>query len=672
MTRHGPGAGRTTAGPPLHVVLHGHFYQPPREDPTTDAVLREPSAKPFHDWNQRIHEECYRAVVAARLLDAGGRVRRFVNALEWMSFDAAPTLLRWLEREAPATYHAVLDGDAVARRRTGHGNALATSYHHVILPLAAPADRRTEIRWGLADFQRRFGRKADGFWLPEAAVDMATLEALADEGIAFVVLGSGQVLDLPPRGMPGAVRLTDGRRLAVFVYDGSLSHGVSFGALLDDASAWAEAHLAHRDPSDPALSSLATDGETFGHHHVFGEMALASVIERLRLEPGTDVTNFAAVLAAHPPAHEIRIVAPSSWSCPHGVDRWRRDCGCGSRDGLPGGQSWRTPLRRGLEALGEELATYYQASMAGFVSDPSGTRDRFGQVVEGDEAARVAFVEAEAQRTLDDRERRAMLELLEMQRSALCMFTSCAWFFDALDRVEPRISLRAAGRALTLLPDEALHRRLERRLRQALAEAQDEDGATGADLWRGVFEFVQTPFHRLASTAVLARRAGLEPPTRLGPWDVSLVGDAVALRDRRTTRERRIAAPVETADPRALPYPWDVRIPDALAAAALRDRLGPAELDALLAGRWTLDGARAHALVGALGSLERLSPAEWDTTLDWIREQMDLLVHGPGIPGPVQEALWRAQGRAASRSDALLSRLEALFPVAGLQPPTPS
>jgi hypothetical protein len=590
--------------PALHVVLHGHFYQPPREDPGTDGIPVEPSAAPFHDWNQRIHEECYAPVVAARLLGGGGRVRRLVNTLEWMSFDAAPTLLRWLEREAPATYRAFLEGDAAGARRTGHGNALATSYHHVILPLASPADRRTEIRWGVRDFRDRFGREPAGFWLPEAATDTDTLEAVAREGLAFVVLGQGQVVQAPPRGLPGRVTLAGGRDIAVVVYDGGLSHGISFGGMLRDAGAWGDQILARHTAGLPAAVTLATDGETFGHHHTFGEMALASLLARLADEPGVQVTNAAALLASHPPEQRVELVEPSSWSCPHGVDRWRRDCGCRAAPERPSSQAWRAPLRSGLDGLGEALHVLYRDEAGALVPDPDATRDRFAAVLEAGEEVRVRFAEAEAGRALDAGERRRVLELLEMQRAALRMFTSCAWFFDDLSGIEPRLAMRAAAHALELAgpggaaaeaalrvalgeadrgvgrvpalagaaggapdgarADEAHRDEAARRggssrssvpggasagLPHAGAERPDsvEGGTTAERLWLAETGGPSAPA-RVAGAVALARAAGLAPPERVGSWSVALEPGGLRLRDGRTGAESTWSTRVRAGD----------------------------------------------------------------------------------------------------------------------------
>ena len=256
------------------VVVHGHFYQPPREDPWLDEVEREPSAAPFHDWNERIEQECYRAVVAARLSEAAGRITRIVNTLTSISFDFGPTLLEWMERSAPATYEAVLEADRLScERHDGHGNAIAMPYHHSILPLCSRRDKTTEVRWGIADFRRRFQREPEGMWLPETAVDDDTLDVLAAEGIRFTILAPHQVTPLPARGSSGRYRTAGGRTITLFVYDGGISHDIAFGPLLQDARAWTARMAPGEAVAGPAgLTLVATDGETYGHHHRFGEI----------------------------------------------------------------------------------------------------------------------------------------------------------------------------------------------------------------------------------------------------------------------------------------------------------------------------------------------------------------------------------------------------------------
>jgi len=464
------------------VVVHGHFYQPPREDPWTGTVPDEPSAAPFHDWNRRVHDECYRAVVAARRLDDDGRISAVVNALEWISWDAGPTLLSWMAREAPETYEAFLDADARSLARLGHGNALAAPYHHVILPLAPRRDKVTEVRWGIEDFRRRFGREPEGMWLPEAAVDVETLEVLAAEGIRFTVLGPTQVEKAPPRGMPGRVRLPSGADIAIFVYDGGLSHDVAFGTLLRDAHAWA-VRMVEEDGPDRRLSSLATDGETFGHHHRWGDMALAAAVLEVRERADARLENFASFLQRNPPETEVKVTSPSSWSCAHGVERWRANCGCRMDTTKPPHQEWRSVLRDALDELARDLHAVFASEGGRLFSGPWAARDAYGAVFDRGAPARRRFVEQHAAGPLSAAEARRAIELLEMERDTLRMFTSCGWFFDDLAGIEPLQVLRYAAHAIELAGDSG--GRLERQLVSRLAEARSADrtARNGARLW---------------------------------------------------------------------------------------------------------------------------------------------------------------------------------------------
>jgi hypothetical protein len=446
--------------PRRSVVIHAHFYQPPREEPWLEQVEREQSAAPYHDWNRRIERECYRAVVAARIPAGDGRIGRIVNTLEQISFNVGPTLVNWLEQEAPDTWHAMLAADRLSRlRHGGHGNAIAAPYHHLILPLASRRDKQTEVRWGISDFRRRFGREPEGMWLPETAVDDETLDVLAAEGIRFTILAPHQVDEPPPAGLPGRYTTEGGRSIALFFYDGPLSHAVAFGPLVTDAAGWSEAIEGRALPDAGAtLVSIATDGETYGHHHRFGEMALAAVLDRLGHDPDTRIENYAAFLAREPAIRPVRLVAPSSWSCMHGVERWRSDCGCRTDSGTS--QAWRAPLRQSLDRLADSLHRQFQTEAAQFFEDPWAARDSFAVV--GPPS------------NLPVRAR----ELLEMERNTLRMFTSCGWFFDDIGGLESIVCLRYAARAIELAGPDAAP--LEAALRSGLSGALSNDSGLGS------------------------------------------------------------------------------------------------------------------------------------------------------------------------------------------------
>ncbi|MCK9239821.1 DUF3536 domain-containing protein [Desulfocurvus sp.] len=468
-----------------HLCIHGHFYQPPREDPWLGAVLPEGSAAPRRDWNARITRESYAPLSRARLLDAQGRIRALVNAYEFISFNFGPTLLAWMAREAPETYELVLEADRASRARLGFGNAMAQIRHHTIMPLASAQDKRVETAWAVQDFESRYGRSPDGLWLPEAAADTASLEALAEAGIAYTVLAPRQAAAVADPGgpwqpvseatlditRPYRAELPSGRSIAVFFYHGALSQAVAFERLLTDGGAfWSRLRAA----AAPGLVCLATDGETYGHHFTFGEMALAWCLEQAQADPSVRLTNFAAHLAAHPPVRLVRLHEPSSWSCAHGVERWRADCGCHTGDHPGWNQAWRAPLREALCALKERLDAHYAQAAPALLRDPdAGLRD-YGQVI-ADPARRDAFAAAHLAPGLDPAARQRAWDLLAMQRHALASFASCAWFFDDLDRIEPVNALTNALRACELagrteVPGGA--QGLEAGLEQALAQAR--------------------------------------------------------------------------------------------------------------------------------------------------------------------------------------------------------
>jgi len=468
---------------PLSVVIHGHFYQPPRENPWSDDVPRQASAAPFHDWNERIEMECYGPITSARILDGEGKVRRILNVLEHMSFNFGPTLLSWLERHAPETYSAVVSADrASCAQLDGHGNAMAMAFHHTILPLADARDRRTEVRWGIADFRRRFGREPEGMWLPETAVDSATLATLAAEGIRFTVLAPHQVVRAPQGGRAGRVVTPEGE-IAVFVYDGVLSHAVAFGELVRDGVAWAETMAAAPIGPKRELRSIATDGETFGHHHKFAEMGLAAALVHLESREDVRVENFASFLAAHPPVEEVVLIEPSAWSCAHGVERWRSACGCRADTSVDTSQAWREPLREALTWFAAELHLVFDSEGGDLLTDPWATRDAYGAVAGRDVGA---FLGAWARPELGAADHARALELLEMERDALRLFTSCAWFFDDVARVEPRQVLTYAAHALELAGVRAGQIESGFTVRLADAHANDPEDGTAADIFASI------------------------------------------------------------------------------------------------------------------------------------------------------------------------------------------
>ena len=487
------------------VCIHGHFYQPPRENPFTGKVPEQPTAAPWHDWNERITEESYAANAEARILDGNGAVSKTINTYESISFDFGPTLLSWLEDAAPETYRAIIEADAAsARRFAGHGSAMAQAYNHAILPLSNQRDKVTQVRWGIADFEHRFGRRPEGMWLPETAVDTETLDVLSREGIAFTVLSPYQAAAVEgPDGswadvdggridtrVPYLIDLGQGRSIAAFFYDGPLSREIAFDGLLNDGHA-----LAHRLVSaageageSPRLAHVATDGETYGHHHRHGEMALATALETIDAGSSARLTNYPEFLSLVPPIARAAIVEDSSWSCAHGVERWRADCGCHTGREPTGHQRWRGPLRSALDWLRDELIGPFESVGVDLLEDPWQARDDYISVVLGGSVE--AFLDDHARADLDPSQRTKAVELLEIQEHAMLMYTSCGWFFDDISGLEAVFVLRHAGRACQLAR-RALGVDLEPELMARLEAAPSNlEGVNG----RVVYEREVSPF----------------------------------------------------------------------------------------------------------------------------------------------------------------------------------
>jgi alpha-amylase/alpha-mannosidase (GH57 family) len=451
--------------PDRSIVIHGHFYQPPRENPWIEEIEVQDSAAPYHDWNARITAECYAPNSAARIVGGDGGVIDIINNFSRISFNVGPTLLADLERRAPTVYRKILEADRQsARERGGHGNAIAQVYNHMILPLASPRDEVTQVRWGIRDFQRRFGRDPRGMWLAECGVDLDTLRVLADEGIQFTILGQQQgrrhrridghggawTAGIDPR-RPYRVMLGGDRSIVVFFYDGAVAHDLSFGNALRDRDSFVDRLLGAFGGEEHGLVNVATDGETFGHHRAFGDMVLAAAIERIERERPATLTNYAEYLAGHPPEHVAELHEPSAWSCAHGVARWCDDCGCSTsaRDGW--NQRWRRPLRDALDELSGRLASAFERRGRPLFEDPWRARDAYIDVLLDRSTENVdAFLAQHARRTLDGAERVTALKLLEMQRHAMLMFTSCGWFFGELSGPEGVQILKYAARAIQL------------------------------------------------------------------------------------------------------------------------------------------------------------------------------------------------------------------------------
>ncbi|MFO1463304.1 MAG: DUF3536 domain-containing protein [bacterium] len=451
-----------------YLCIHGHFYQPPREDPWTGEVEEEVSAHPYHDWNERITAECYEPNLGARILDPEGRIALRLNNYSKMSFNFGPTLLSWLERKAGPVYQAILDSDRRSRKFfSGHGSALAQGYNHLILPLANRRDQETQVRWGRKDFEFRFGRSPEGMWLPETAVDLETLECLAAEGIRFTLLAPHQAkrfregpsspwIDCTKGGLdllrPYRIQLPSGRSLVLFFYEGKISQEVAFQRLLRDGETFLQRLAARFDARpEPQLLHIATDGETYGHHHKFGEMALAYVLHAAETRGLAKLANYGEFLALHPPTAEVEIVENSSWSCVHGVARWSSDCGCRVA-AVPGwNQAWRGPLRHALDELRDHWAAYFERDAANLLRDPWAARNDYIEILlDPSPERRREFFRRHGRFSLTEADCHRAAGLLELQRHAMLMFTSCGWFFDDPSGLETRQVLNYARRGLQL------------------------------------------------------------------------------------------------------------------------------------------------------------------------------------------------------------------------------
>lgn len=448
------------------VCIHGHFYQPPRQNPWTGRVEAEESARPFHDWNERIASECYVPNAASPLLDERGRIGQLVNNYSWMSFNFGPTLIQWLESHYSELYESIIDADRSSMKRFGgHGSAIAQVYNHMVMPLADPKDKRTQVRWGVEDFERRFGRPPEGMWLPETAVDLDTLEALAEADIKFTLLSphqasatriAGEVAwtDVSDGGIDPrrayACTLQSGRTIALFFYDSPISRNIAFGNLLESRDAFPDALLGgFSDSDEPQLVNVASDGETYGHHHKNGNAALSHCLARIDGSKLASVANYGQFLSLAPPTHEVRIVERTSWSCPHGVERWRSNCGCGAEIRPGYSQEWRAPLRTSMDWLRDRLSDIYDREGGKVFIDPRATANGLASVA-GDDATFQEYLLGRQRSKLSVEEIRKGIRLLRMFECSALMYASCGWFWEDISRIETVQVLRYAARGMEL------------------------------------------------------------------------------------------------------------------------------------------------------------------------------------------------------------------------------
>ncbi len=452
-----------------YVCIHGHFYQPPRENPWLEAIELQDSAHPYRDWNERIAAECYAPNAETRILNSENQIIDIVNNYSQISFNFGPTLLSWMEKYSKDVYDLVLEADRESQKSfSGHGSAIAQGYNHMILPLANARDKQTQVKWGIEDFKFRFKREPEGMWLPETAVSVETLEVLADNNIRFTILSPYQASRVRKIGseewadatggnlnvqIPYQCNLPSGKSIAIFFYDGPISQDIAFGDLLKDGEKFKN-RLISVLPAEQKLSSLlsvANDGETFGHHHKFGNMALGYALDRLAKDNFAKNTIYGEYLKRHHPRYEVEIAENSSWSCSHGVERWREDCGCKIGSNPEWNQKWRIHLRGAMDWLRDKLSDLFEKEMAKYADDPWEIRDAYIDVILNRSQKNVEeFIHKHTRRVLGEDEKIKVLQLLEMQRHAMLMYTSCGWFFDDISGIEPTQIIQYAARAIQL------------------------------------------------------------------------------------------------------------------------------------------------------------------------------------------------------------------------------
>jgi len=436
-----------------------------------ESVELQDSAYPYHDWNERVTAECYGPNSVSRILDEDGRIVSITSNYGKISYDFGPTLLNWMENNAPEVYGRIVSADRESRSLfSGHGSAMAQAYNHMIMPLATPRDKHTQILWGIRDFVHRFDRLPEGMWLPETAVDIETLEIMAEAGIRYSILAPHQASQVRHFGQAKwqdvrgdkidpttayLLKLPSGRSINLFFYDGPISKAVAFERLLNSGEALINRLISAFYDKRPwaQLVHIATDGETYGHHHTHGDMALAYALKWAPMR-NVEITNYGAYLEKHPPAWEVQIVENSSWSCAHGVERWRSDCGCHSGRHPSWNQRWRAPLREGLDWLRDHLAPKYEKAAAAFFKDPWAARnDYIDLILDRSAETQKAYFSRHASRELSEEETVTSLKLLELQRYAMLMYTSCGWFFDELSGIETVQVIQYAGRVVQLAED---------------------------------------------------------------------------------------------------------------------------------------------------------------------------------------------------------------------------
>lgn len=450
-----------------YVCIHGHFYQPPRENPWLEEIELQDSARPYHDWNERVTFECYAPNAAARILDADRRIIDITNNYKKISYNFGPNLLSWMEVKEPEPLKAIVEAGRAEQGEvfSGHSPAIALAYNHMILPLSNFRDRRTQVVWGIKDYEHRYGRKPEGMWLPETAVDKNALDIIAEQGIKFVILAPHQIARSRKIGdtewieaskgfdlkMPYTCRLEFGRTINIFVYDGLIAKDVAFGNLLENGEAFADRLVKTFSGDGHQLVHVATDGETYGHHRPGGDMGLAYCLYLLESKNLAKITVYGEYLEKHPPTHEVEIAENTSWSCPHGIERWKADCGCNTGSHSGWNQAWRAPLREAMDWLRDAVIPIYEKEAAQYLKDPWAAREDYIDVILNRSAENVEkFLLKHALRELSFEEKVRVLKLMEMQRHTLLMYSSDGWFFDEISGTESVQVMKYAARAIQL------------------------------------------------------------------------------------------------------------------------------------------------------------------------------------------------------------------------------
>ncbi len=452
-----------------YVCIHGHFYQPPRENPWLEDVELQDSAHPYHDWNEKITEECYSQNAASRILGPDRKIIDITNNYTKISFDFGPTLLFWMARHFPELYESIIEADKESRKRfSGHGPAIAQAYNHIIMPLANNRDKYTQVAWGIYDFELRFGRMPEGMWLPETAVDMESLEVLAEHNIKFTILAPHQAKRFRKIGdkewinierdkldttRPYLCRLSSGRTISLFFFHEPTAKDVADGRILQNGEVFAKklTLILQGNDEQAGIANIATDGETYGHHYRHTDMALAYCLHFIETHNLAKITVYGEYLEKFPAQFEVELYEKSSWSCSHGIERWRSNCGCNYGRYPSGKQQWRGPLREAMDWLRDQLATVYESRMATLVSEPWEIRNRYVSVINDRSEENVdRFLSKSFDRECSYDEKVIFLKLLEMQRNAMLMYTSCGWFFDDICGIETVQIMNYASRAMQL------------------------------------------------------------------------------------------------------------------------------------------------------------------------------------------------------------------------------